>query len=70
MIDGKDIRDLNVKSYRKHLAFVGQEPTLYAGTIRFNIALGGDDISDDEIHTACRKAKCVGRARKQRLARD
>jgi ATP-binding cassette subfamily B (MDR/TAP) protein 1 len=36
-LDGVPINELNVASFRSHIALVGQEPTLYGGTIRFNI---------------------------------
>jgi ATP-binding cassette subfamily B (MDR/TAP) protein 1 len=57
-VDGHDISTLNVNEYRKHLALVSQEPTLYQGTIRDNILLGTDreDVSEDEIVVACREA--------------
>lgn len=59
-MDGKDLTQLNVTSYRSHVALVSQEPTLYAGTVRFNIVLGHtkpeSEITDEEIHAACRKA--------------
>ncbi|GMK54477.1 hypothetical protein CspeluHIS016_0110630 [Cutaneotrichosporon spelunceum] len=58
--DGIDIKDLNVSSYRSHIALVSQEPTLYAGTIRFNILLGASkpwsQVSEEEIVTACKDA--------------
>jgi ATP-binding cassette subfamily B (MDR/TAP) protein 1 len=57
-VDGHDISTLNVNEYRKHLALVSQEPTLYQGTIRDNILLGTDreDVSEDEIVVACNEA--------------
>lgn len=57
-IDGKEISTLNINDYRKHLALVSQEPTLYQGTIKENILLGGsrDDVSDEEVIKACKDA--------------
>ncbi|KDB21343.1 hypothetical protein H109_06717 [Trichophyton interdigitale MR816] len=57
-VDSKEISLFNIKSYRSHLALVGQEPTLYQGTIRENITLGTDrdDISEDEIVAYCKNA--------------
>jgi ATP-binding cassette subfamily B (MDR/TAP) protein 1 len=56
-IDGKEISSLNVNSYRKHIALVSQEPTLYQGTIRENILLGAaTDVSDEQINFACKEA--------------
>ncbi|KAL5898624.1 hypothetical protein ACKVWM_000036 [Pyricularia oryzae] len=39
-LDGQDIRTLNLKQYRAIISLVGQEPTLYQGTVRDNILLG------------------------------
>ncbi|OCF33614.1 ATP-binding cassette, subfamily B (MDR/TAP), member 1 [Kwoniella heveanensis BCC8398] len=59
-IDGIDIKDLNVASYREQVALVSQEPTLYAGTVRFNILLGAnkpmDEVTEEEIIAACKDA--------------
>ncbi|CAK8571635.1 unnamed protein product [Lathyrus sativus] len=48
-IDGKDIRKYNLKSLRKHIAVVPQEPCLFATTISENIAYGHDSASESEI---------------------
>lgn len=62
-LDGELITDLNVQEYRKHIALVSQEPTLYAGTVRFNILLGAtkpaEEVTQDEIEDACRKANIL-----------
>jgi ATP-binding cassette subfamily B (MDR/TAP) protein 1 len=57
-VDGKNIAELNVNSYRSHLALVSQEPTLYQGTIKENILLGrpNEDPSDEELVKACKDA--------------
>ena len=50
---------MNVLDYRKKLALVIQEPTLYQGTIRENILLGIDDptiVSDAQIQKVCQDA--------------
>ncbi|KZT39956.1 P-loop containing nucleoside triphosphate hydrolase protein [Sistotremastrum suecicum HHB10207 ss-3] len=63
MIDGQDISELNVQEYRKDIALVSQEPTLYAGTVRFNILLGAtkpeSEITQTEIEAACRDANIL-----------
>jgi len=45
------------------LALVSQEPTLYAGTIRFNVLLGAikphEEVTQEEIEDACRKANIL-----------
>ncbi|PNP47775.1 hypothetical protein THARTR1_10460 [Trichoderma harzianum] len=57
-VDGKDISQLNVNSYRSHLALVSQEPTLYQGTIRSNILLGSNDpsVTEEQVIKACKDA--------------
>lgn len=57
-VDGKDISQLNVNSYRSQLALVSQEPTLYQGTIRSNILLGSNDpnVTEDAVIKACKEA--------------
>lgn len=57
-VDGRNIADLNVNSYRSHLSLVSQEPTLYQGTIRDNILLGvdHDDVPEEAIDQACKDA--------------
>jgi ATP-binding cassette subfamily B (MDR/TAP) protein 1 len=59
-VDGLKTSLLNIASFRKHLALVSQEPTLYQGTIRENILLGlGDSFgtaSEEAIIQACRDA--------------
>lgn len=42
LCNGKDISDVNIYTYRKHLSLVAQEPTLFQGTLRDNILLGID----------------------------
>ncbi|KAM0787890.1 hypothetical protein ACM66B_003940 [Microbotryomycetes sp. NB124-2] len=59
-VDGKDISELDVASYRSHVSLVSQEPTLYAGSIKFNITLGAnvpaDRVSDADVVRACKDA--------------
>ncbi|KAG6814237.1 hypothetical protein H0H92_015352 [Tricholoma furcatifolium] len=62
-LDGELINDLNVQEYRKQIALVSQEPTLYAGTVRFNILLGAikpeSEVTQEEIEQACRDANIL-----------
>ena len=46
MIDGKDIREYNVKALKKQIGLVMQEPILFNMSIKDNI-LYGDDTADD-----------------------
>ncbi|KAK9116999.1 hypothetical protein Sjap_015946 [Stephania japonica] len=57
MIDGRDIRTYHLRLLRQHMALVNQEPTLFAGTIRDNIAYGAaDHVDESEIVEASRIA--------------
>ncbi|XP_068345402.1 ABC transporter B family member 15-like isoform X1 [Pyrus communis] len=56
-IDGRDVKSYHLKSLRKHIALVSQEPTLFAGTIRENIVYGVSDKVDElEVVEAARAA--------------
>ncbi|XP_068642203.1 putative multidrug resistance protein [Aristolochia californica] len=55
-IDGLDIKLYHLRSLRKHIALVGQEPTLFAGTIRENISYGSEKVSEAEITDAAHAA--------------
>ncbi|CAK7356473.1 unnamed protein product [Dovyalis caffra] len=53
---GVDLRELNVKWLRSQTALVGQEPALFAGSIRENIAFGNPNASWAEIEEAASEA--------------
>jgi ATP-binding cassette subfamily B protein len=55
-LDGHDIRDLTIRTLRENIALVLQEPILFTGTIRENIAYGRPDARLDEIEAAARAA--------------
>ncbi len=51
-IDGHNMKDIDLRSYRKHLAVVPQTSILFSGTIRDNITYGVDNVDEatlDEI---------------------
>jgi ATP-binding cassette subfamily B multidrug efflux pump len=56
LLDGKDVRSLRIDSLRSHIAFMPQEPFLFAGTIRDNITFGNPLIGDDELENVTKKA--------------
>ena len=56
-IDGKDIRELTLKSLRENIGIVQQDVFLFAGTLRENVAYGKPDASDEEIYEALEKAQ-------------
>jgi len=56
LFEGMDVRDLKLAELRRSLAIVAQEPVLWAGTVRENIAYGRDGVTDEEIEAAARDA--------------
>ncbi|MEZ5138329.1 MAG: ABC transporter ATP-binding protein [Acidimicrobiales bacterium] len=54
LVDGHDVRDLALADLRSQLGVVPQEPFLFAGTVRDNLAYGRPDASDAEIEAAAR----------------
>lgn len=59
LIDGHDIQDYTLSSLRGQIAAVLQENTLFAASIRDNIAYGGVEVSDSEIEAAARLANAL-----------
>ncbi|KAI4333814.1 hypothetical protein L6164_018575 [Bauhinia variegata] len=51
-IDDQDIKAYNLRTLRSHIALVSQEPTLFAGTIKANIAYGKEKATESEIRRA------------------
>ena len=55
-IDGTDIRKIPDTAYFKLVSVVHQSPFIFDDTIKNNIALYNEDISDERIKEACKKA--------------
>jgi ATP-binding cassette subfamily B protein len=53
LIDGRDIRRLDLGQYRRHIGIVPQEPFLFSGTVHDNIRYAHPEATDDEV---CRAA--------------
>ncbi|MBI3445383.1 MAG: ATP-binding cassette domain-containing protein [Magnetospirillum sp.] len=56
LVDGQDVRGVNMASLRAKIALVSQEITLFDDTIRANIAYGRFGATDEEIEAAARAA--------------
>lgn len=52
LLDGHDIRAMRLKTLREHIALVPQQPALFTGDVRYNIAYGKLDATDSEIVAA------------------
>ncbi|WP_028593598.1 ABC transporter ATP-binding protein [Paenibacillus assamensis] len=57
MLDGRNIKDIEITSLRSQVAIVFQETFLFSSTIRNNIAYGRNDVSMDEIVRAAKLAQ-------------
>ncbi|KAG8969866.1 hypothetical protein FRC03_000112 [Tulasnella sp. 419] len=58
-VDGIDIRAMPLSDYRSTLALVSQDAILYDGTIRENITLGYDGVSQEDLEAACQDARIL-----------
>ena len=58
MIDGIDVRDIELASLRDKIAIVFQDNFLFSGTIRENILLGREDATQEQLDNAI-KAACL-----------
>tara|TARA_R110002072_G_scaffold16666_1_gene64821 strand:+ start:40458 stop:42275 length:1818 start_codon:yes stop_codon:yes gene_type:complete len=56
LLDGQDIREMGLKEMRSNIALVPQQPALFTGDVRYNIAYGKSDASDQEVEAAARAA--------------
>lgn len=57
-INGTDVSTMNVKSLRRRIGMVSQEPVLFSGTIAENIGYGKPEAARMDIIAAARKANC------------
>ncbi len=55
-VDGLDIKDIDLQSYRSHIAVVPQSSVLFSGTIRDNITFGNPSVSERELWHAIKAA--------------
>jgi ATP-binding cassette subfamily B protein len=54
-VDGHDVRDISLRSLRGAIGYVPQDPFLFTGTVRENIAYGLE-VSDEAVHSAAKRA--------------
>jgi ABC-type multidrug transport system fused ATPase/permease subunit len=55
-VDGTDLRDVTIKSLRKHIGIVRQDPFIFSTTLRENIAFGMEDAMLEDIKVAAERA--------------
>ena len=59
-VDGKDIRDIKIKSLREQIGIVRQDPFIFSTTLKENIAYGVQNARLDDIVEAAKRAKIHG----------
>src|SRR5881397_4058380 len=57
LIDGVDVRDVELTSLRREIGVISQDPFLFSASVRENIAFGVPDATHDEIEQAARWAQ-------------
>jgi ATP-binding cassette, subfamily B, bacterial len=60
LIDGADVREVDLVSLRRSIAVVDDDPFLFSASVRENIAYGRPDASDAEIERAAERAQAAG----------
>jgi ATP-binding cassette subfamily B (MDR/TAP) protein 8 len=58
LLDGISLRELNPSWLRRQIGFVGQEPTLFQGTIFENVVYGKPEATREEVEEVCKMANC------------
>jgi len=57
LVDGYDLKDLDIKNYRSQIGIVHADPTLLYGTVAYNIAYGKQNANPEEIIAAAMMSK-------------
>lgn len=56
LIDGVDIKQINLRAYRQNVGYVGQEPVLFNMSIRENLLYGNPNATEEQILQALKSA--------------
>ena len=56
LLDGRNLNEIDLRSYRKHLAVVPQTSILFSGTIRENILYGCENVTEEKLDEVIRAA--------------
>ena len=59
LLDGRDMNEIDLRTYRRSLGVVTQETLLFHGTLRENILYGSRDIPDEEVRRALQNANAL-----------
>ncbi len=63
LVDDRPLADLDIDAWRRQLAWIGQQPALFHGSLRENIRLGRPDAEDDAVARAARTARVTAFSR-------
>ncbi|MDE5556722.1 MAG: peptidase domain-containing ABC transporter [Ruminococcus sp.] len=53
-INNVDISEFSFKSYRNHVSYISQDMFLFSDTVRNNLLMGNDNITDEEFYNICK----------------
>ena len=56
-VDGHDVREVTVRSLRREIGAIAQDPFLFSASVRENIAFGRPDATDEDVERAARLAQ-------------
>jgi ATP-binding cassette subfamily C protein CydD len=56
LVNGRSLADMNIDTWRRHCAWIGQNPMLFGGTVKANIALARKNATVHKIESAARRA--------------
>jgi ATP-binding cassette, subfamily B (MDR/TAP), member 1 len=59
LLDGVDLKEYDLTWLRSQIGYVGQEPTLFEGTVLENIRVGKEDATEEEVKDALRLAEAM-----------
>jgi ATP-binding cassette subfamily B protein len=59
LLDGNDMKEMDLRSYRQHVGVVTQDSVFFSGTVKENVAYGQENISEDEVMDALRMANAL-----------
>jgi len=59
LVNGQDIRDVNITDLRTRAALVTQDPFLFSASIRENIAMGRPNVTDTQMNAILQSSKCT-----------
>ena len=58
-LDGVDLKELDLYWLRSQIGYVGQEPVLFATTLKENLLFGNENASDEDIMMALKSAEAL-----------